>query len=133
MTAVKQWDCCFCGTQNNDSDRCAKCDAEIISCYRDKEAVEDGILIDLEQHWHRTLLPQAPNGLIVNRCTGAVFHAFTHTHEDGTLDCERLWKAMLASMEREDEGWFKGNFEDRDLWLLPNEVNGVTLMLPEDY
>jgi hypothetical protein len=39
---------------------------------------------------------------------------------------------MLA-VEGDEDGWRSGTYEGKDLWLIPNEVNGLTLMFPEDY
>ena len=32
-----------------------------------------------------------------------------------------------------DRGWRTGCYRGWNLWLIPNEVGGLTLMFPEDY
>ena len=32
-----------------------------------------------------------------------------------------------------DDGWRVGEYRGKRLWLIPNEVRGLTLMFPEDY
>jgi hypothetical protein len=32
-----------------------------------------------------------------------------------------------------DDGWRTGEYQGKRLWLIPNEVGGVTVMFPEDY
>jgi hypothetical protein len=41
-------------------------------------------------------------------------------------------QTMLA-VEADADGWRVGAYEGKPLWLVPNEVSGLTLMFPEDY
>jgi len=44
----------------------------------------------------------------------------------------RVVHTMLA-VEADGDGWRVGAYEGKPLWLVPNEVSGLTLMFPEDY
>jgi hypothetical protein len=50
-------------------------------------------------------------------------------------DITRLQEAIRAMLKIEpDEGdWRTGVYEGKELWLLPNEVGGLTLLFPNDY
>jgi len=48
------------------------------------------------------------------------------------MPLRRVIQTMLA-VEADADGWRVGAYEDKQLWLVPNEVNGLTLMFPEDY
>ena len=101
----------------------------IISRYTDAEALEDGVLV-------------AMDALPVNRVTRAVFDHFVFVPPalgspttDGMIDITPLRgviQAMLA-VGAESDGWRVCAYAGKELWLLPNEVNGLTLMFPEDY
>lgn len=41
-------------------------------------------------------------------------------------------RAVLGVAPDED-GWRKITYEGKELWLVPNEVRGLTLMFPEDW
>ena len=99
----------------------------VISSYTDAEAVEDGVLV-------------AWDDLQVNRVTRAVFDHFTHPMGSSPLtgvvtDITPLRKVILTmlAVEADADGWRVGADEGKDLWLVPNEVSGLTLMFPEDY
>jgi hypothetical protein len=99
----------------------------IISRYTDAQAVEDGVLV-------------AWDDLQVNRVTRAVFDHFTQpmgsSPETGVLtDCTPLRRVIqtMLEVEADEGGWRVGVYEGKDLWLVPNEVSGLTLMFPEDY
>ena len=78
--------------------------------------------------------------LPVNRVTRSVFDRFTYQVEGSpqfgvvtdTLPLRRLIQKMLA-VEADADGWRKGTYADQELWLVPNEVGGLTLMFPDDY
>ena len=99
----------------------------IISSYTDAEALEDGVLV-------------AMGALPVNRVTRAVFDHFTHPMGSSpatgvVIDITPLRgviQAMLA-VEGDADGWRVGAYANKELWLVPNEVSGLTLMFPEDY
>jgi hypothetical protein len=99
----------------------------VISSYTDAEAVEDGVLV-------------AWDDLQVNRVTRAVFDHFTHPMGSSPLTgvvtditpLRGVIRTMLA-VQADADGWRVGAHEGKDLWLVPNEVSGLTLMFPEDY
>lgn len=39
----------------------------------------------------------------------------------------------MLKIEPDGQGWRTGVFEEKKLWLIPNEVRGLTFMFPEDY
>ena len=100
---------------------------EVISRYTDAQALEDGVLV---------AVPFAP----VNRITRMAFDYFarpmgTSPVTGPVIDItpvRKVIEAMLA-VEADEGGWRSGTYEGKDLWLIPNEVKGLTLMFPEDY
>jgi len=95
---------------------------EPISVYTDAQALEDGVLVDFRGFGK------------VNRVTGAVFDHFTSTTGSGEREITRLVEAIEAMLKiTPDDGWRVGTYEGKKLWLIPNEVHGLTLMFPEDY
>jgi len=99
----------------------------IISSYTDAQALEDGVLVAWD------IQP-------VNRVTRAVFDRFTHPMGSSPLTgvviditpLRRVVQTMLA-VEADADGWRVGAYEGKSLWLVPNEVSGLTLMFPDDY
>jgi hypothetical protein len=99
----------------------------IIDSYTDAQALEDGVLV-------------AWNALQVNRVTRAVFDHFTHPVGSSPITgmviditpMRNVIHTMLA-VEADADGWRVGAYQGKPLWLVPNEVNGLTLMFPEDY
>jgi hypothetical protein len=98
---------------------------EPISVYSDAQALDDGVLVAL------------PGEGRVNRVTRAVFdHFATPTGEPARGECDlsqlrAAITALLAIVPR--DGWRIGTYQGQALWLIPNEVGGLTLMFPEDY
>ena len=108
--------------------RCMAQEAEnIIFSYTDAQALEDGVLV-------------AMDALPVNRVTRAVFDHFAHPMGSSPITgvviditlLRRVIQTMLA-VKTDEEGWRVDAYEGKPLWLVPNEVNGLTLMFPEDY
>jgi hypothetical protein len=103
-------------------------DDNVIIAYTDQQAVEDGVLV-------------AINGTGgVNRVTRAVFDDFTKSCGSSPLtgpviDITRLMEAIRAMVKipADEDGWRTGMLQGKKLWLVPNEVSGLTLMFPEDY
>ena len=100
---------------------------DIIDSYTDAQALEDGVLV-------------AWDTLPVNRVTRAVFDHFTHPMGSSpitgvVIDITPLRKVVqtMLAVEADEDGWQVGAYEGKPLWLVPNEVNGLTLMFPEDY
>jgi len=99
----------------------------VIFAYTDAEAVRDGVLVAIRH---------GP----VNRVTRAVFDHFTASIGSSPVtgpvtDVSRLMRAVEAmlKLEADGDGWRAGSCDGRTLWLTPNEVGGLTLMLPEDW
>ena len=99
---------------------------EPISTYTDQQALEDGVLVAV------------PGDAEVNRVTRAVFDHFTESLGTSPItgsvaNITPLMDAIHAMLQIEpDDGWRVGVHQGRELWLIPNEVGGLTLMFPED-
>lgn len=100
----------------------------VIFAYTDAEAVEDGVLV----RWNGPAK--------VNRITRAVFDHFTEAMGESPMtgpvtDVTRLAKAVEAIVKQKEDkdGWRTGTVDGRELWLVPNEIGGLTLVFPEDY
>jgi hypothetical protein len=103
-------------------------DPNVIVEYSDKQALEDGVLVSV------------PGDGKVNRVTRAVFDHFTSslgsTPRTGVVtDITRLQEAIRAMLkiEPDKDGWRTGVHQGKELWLVPNEVGGLTLLFPDDY
>ena len=101
---------------------------EIIVAYTDKQALEDGVLVSV------------PGEGRVNRVTRAVFDHFAKPMGSSlatgqVTDITRLQEAIraLLKVEPEEDAWRTGTYEGKELWLIPNEVAGRTLLFPDDY
>ena len=100
----------------------------VIAEYTDKQALEDGVLVSVSGEGK------------VNRVTRAVFDHFTTPMGSTSLtgevaDLARLQDAIraLLKIESDEDGWRTGSYEGKKLWLVPNEVEGLTLLFPDDY
>jgi hypothetical protein len=103
-------------------------DNDVIFEYTDRQAVEDGVLV-----------PVSGEGG-VNRVTRAVFDYFTERMGTSPItgpvtDITPLMDAIRAVVKipPDEGGWRTGTYQGKELWLLPNEIGGLTLMFPEDY
>jgi len=100
---------------------------DVIFSYTDAEALADGVLVSVDA---------SP----VNRVTRAVFDHFARPLGSSGITgpvidvtpLRRVVEAMLA-LEPGQGGWRCGPYEGKELWLVPNEVEGLTLMFPADY
>lgn len=107
--------------------RMAEESEKIIFEYTDVQALEDGVLV-------------AVSCGAVNRVTSAVFKHFARPMGNlpasgAVIDITPLTatiRAVLGVMPDED-GWRKSTYGGKELWLVPNEVRGLTLMFPDDY
>ena len=116
-------------------------DWNVVSTYSDEQAVEDGVLVSVEG-LVRVHGLYRPSGRRINRVTRAVFAYFTGKLADESAPVVELIlrlqplieaiRAMIAISPDED-GWVTGQYQGKKLWLVPNEVGGLTLMFPEDY
>ncbi|HEX8565425.1 MAG TPA: hypothetical protein VF648_07110 [Pyrinomonadaceae bacterium] len=108
-------------------------DAEIISVYTDEDAQEDGYLTDVSNHSVKF------NGKTINRLTcGAIealkFENLTEAEQKQTLEQIVLLSRFDGSGE---DAW--GICENEKvaggikLWLIPNEINGYSALLPDEY
>ena len=101
---------------------------DVIVEYTDKQALEDGVLVSF------------PGEGKVNRVTRAVFDYFAKpmgsAPETGQVtDITRLQGAIHALLKvvPDADAWRTGSYEGKELWLVPNEVGGFTLLFPDDY
>ena len=101
---------------------------EVISAYTDAQAIEDGVLVAV------------PGEGGVNRVTRAVFDHFTKPmgESDETnlvTDITPLMEAIRTILKTpaDKDGWRTTTHDERELWLIPNETGGLTLMFPDDY
>src|SRR3989442_2762968 len=99
---------------------------EPISTYRDSQALADGVLVEI------------PGDGGVNRATRAVFDEFARPIGDprlGVLNITPLMDVIrtMLKIEPDADRWRTGTYQEKELWLIPNEVAGLTLMFPEDY
>jgi hypothetical protein len=98
-----------------------------IVAYSDKQALEDGVLVSVSGEGR------------VNRVTRAVFDHFTEPMDSSPRrlvpDITRLQEAIRAMLkiEPDEDAWRTGTYEGKTLWLIPNEVGGLTLLFPGDY
>jgi hypothetical protein len=99
-----------------------------IVAYTDKQALEDGVLVSVLGEGR------------VNRVTRAVFDHFIEPMgsspvTDQVNDITRLQDAIraLLKLEPDQDAWRTGTYEGKELWLIPNEVAGLTLLFPDDY
>ena len=88
----------------------------VIHAYTDDEALEDGVLV-------------AVNLGQITRVTRAVFDWLCP--EEDISELARACQYMTAIVP--DRGWYTGEFQGRALWVIPNELDTLTLMFPEDY
>ncbi len=103
-------------------------DFEVISTYTDQQAIEDGVLIAIH----------GDGG--VNRVTRAVFDHFAKSMGSSSItgpvtNIGPVMEAIRAvlNVAPDEGGWRVGNYQGKTLWLVPNEIGGLTLMFPEDY
>ena len=103
-------------------------DPQVIVTYTDAQALADGVLVAF------------PGDGGVNRITRAVFDSFTKLLGSTPLtgevtDITPVQDAIraLLKVEPDEDGWRTGTHQGKELWLVPNEVRGLTLMFPDDY
>lgn len=119
---------------------------EIISRYSDRQAIEDGFLVDITSFNLRL------NDKPLNRITRNLWEKFQPFLFDYTDIQTKKYKHLLKKMPSKTEQ-LKKILETKislaritkdnpdgymyilppDLWAVLNETNGYTLMLPEDY
>ena len=102
--------------------------SNVIVEYSDKQALEDGVLV------------YVPGEGKVNRVTRAVFDHFTKPMGSSpatgeVTDITPLQDAIRAMLKvkPDEDAWRTGTYEGKELWLIPNEVGGLTLLFPDDY
>ena len=103
-------------------------DANVIYSYTDRQAVEDGVLVPVDGEGQ------------VNRVTRAVFDHFTESmgssaHTGPVINITPLTRVIRKVLRElpDEDGWRKLTYQGKELWLVPNEVRGLTLMFPDDY
>ena len=112
---------------------------EVISSYTDDDAIEDGILVDIED---LDGMPTLPNGNVVTRCTSNLYWSFKPSPNfvptgDGDLETiqEKIVEivSLIVTAAKYDREWYVLEYEGRTFWCIPNELSTYTLMYPEDY
>jgi len=110
---------------------------EVISTYTDKEALDDGTLVDLEER-------VSFRGFPVNRMTRHLFEDLAPCAEaEASLFNGDVNRALASILETKCT-WAQGDPGNTGeigdvytippkLWLVRNEVGGWTAMYPEDY
>lgn len=104
-----------------------------ISIYTDADAQADGILVDVSD------LKVKFNGRVINRATcGASLAIGLKEKQPATIKNNLEFIVSNCTLDGEGvDAW--GIFQpdarlgNEKLWLVPNEVSGYTLMLPEEY
>ena len=103
-------------------------DHNVIYAYTDEQAIADGVLVRI------------PGEGGVNRVTRAVFDHFTESMGSspatGEVTNSTLLQDAIRTMVKivpDKDGWRTGTYLEKKLWLVPNEVGGLTLMFPDDY
>ena len=96
--------------------------------YTDRQAVEDGVLVPV------------PGEGGVNRVIRAVFDHFTRPMGSSpttgpVTNITPMMEAIRAMLKvaPDRDGSRTDTYKGKNLWLVPNEVGGLTLMFPEDY
>jgi hypothetical protein len=108
--------------------------AEVISVYDDSQAIEDGAIVDISD------LGLELRGMPINRMTRGLwddlqpFITFKSSFPgiQGPTPMEELKKIMRTKLRL---AWYEGGIWQLPprLWLIENEVNGWTVMKPEEY
>lgn len=106
---------------------------DVISTYTDADAQADGVLINTSEYRVEVY------GRPVNRVTASVWHKEIEPDSDPagvtrTNETRERFTAVMAHLlatAKEDRDWLI--LDGGRLWLIPNEVNGYTLMYPSDY
>ncbi len=102
---------------------------EPISVYTDADAIEDGILTDVSHFGIKF------NSLPINRLTTGASLAL-RLEEKGFSTAKNNLQ-FIADNCKLDDGWgiFQpdSRFGNEKFWLIPNEINGITIMLPSEY
>ena len=102
---------------------------EPISIYTDADALSDGVLVDISS------LNLTFESKPVNRITVTLFITMEQqypTADGSAIDFEAFGRAMAAKLQTATgEGRLRTILPD--VWLVENEIDGWTLMLPSDY
>ena len=110
---------------------------DVIYSYGDKDALEDGVLVDISSVGIEMKLGGKP----VNRMTGNLLSKVCGKDKDGNYEIDKMhtmiYLAIGSAVDSEGDGYlFVGEmpgFRESDVWFVMNEVGGYTLMTPEDY
>jgi type I site-specific restriction-modification system R (restriction) subunit len=113
---------------------------DVIFSYTDKQAIEDGVLVDVSE------AKVVFNGVAVNRMTRGLWDEMEKFLVDYSSAGELFGVKMpskieqLAKILKTKLQYAKKSGEDDylfvlpiDIWMVKNEVNGYTLMKPEEY
>jgi hypothetical protein len=95
---------------------------DVISVYTDADALEDGVLVDI------SALNVSFRGMPINRMTGHLWSDF----QEMEIDNEAIAEAIKTKCEAASCAGGIWTVPPK-LWLIENEVDGFTMMHPEDY
>ena len=105
--------------------------------YTDEMALTDGVLVDISS----LDLAIDFNGRKVNRMATNLLEQISMKDKEGKWEIDKLYTQMYlavgAAVDEEGDGYlYHGNMPglgDSEVWFVKNEVDGYTVMLPEDY
>jgi len=111
----------------------AEAEANIVSSYADQEALEDGVVFDLEKITGKTIML---NNKPVNRATDTVYHEISEevTPEKLPNTLHKIVNALsIIANDKHGDGYLLSVDAPNPYWFVANEVGGYTLMRPSDY
>ena|SRR5579885_3341557 len=101
---------------------------EVIHVYTDEDAVEDGVLVDI------TSFALKYRGRPLNRMTGGLMAEYEKQFTEAKGEFKTEWLIELLQIAL-SAAYKKGDIDQipPGYWLMENELDGWTLMRPEDY
>jgi hypothetical protein len=100
--------------------------------YTDAQALEDGVLVDVSP------LSISFAGKPVNRVTASVWYTLETAYCDNEQIAAVLVEVLRDAKPAEDNCGDEGDMwisylDGNKVWIMHNEVGGMTIMYPEDY
>jgi hypothetical protein len=100
---------------------------EIISTYSQKQAIEDGVLVEVFKNRWTTLSAGQP--ILATR---AVFEAFSLAALMEIWNAFAIWKKEVEPTLKEEDKMFITKMMGDKVWVVEDD-SGFTIMLPKDY